>query len=348
MPHPDRLASAFATGALTLPAEGIVLVLRAAPSAFLDLVPPDRLRCVQSFRPLHDALAERGHAVSARAEGPAEMVVVNLTRSRPENLGNIARGLAILPAGGTLVVAGAKADGVDSLARQVAAVLPLEGAFAKAHGRVIWLARPETLPEAVRDWARAAEPAPNAEGYLTAPGMFSPDHADPGSRRLADALDGNLAGRVADLGAGWGWLAGAALARSPGISELDLYEAEGLALDAARANLTDPRARFHWADATRLGAGTPACDAVIANPPFHQGRAAEPDLGAAFILAAARILKPAGRLLIVANRQLPYEAALAAGFRHWQSLGEGGGYKLLQAERPRRDDGRAVHRHRPS
>ena len=80
-------------------------------------MPADRLRCAQSFRPLHDALAERGHAVSARAEGPAAMVVVNLTRSRAENLGNFARGLEILPPGGTLVVAGAKSDGIDSLAR---------------------------------------------------------------------------------------------------------------------------------------------------------------------------------------------------------------------------------------
>ena len=45
------------------------------------------------------------------------MVVVNLTRSRAENLGNVARGLELLPPGGTLVVAGAKSDGVDSLAR---------------------------------------------------------------------------------------------------------------------------------------------------------------------------------------------------------------------------------------
>ena len=75
---------------------------------------------------------------------------------------------------------------------------------------------------------------------------------------------------------------------------------------------------------------------MISNPPFHQGRAAEPDLGAAFIAAAARILKPAGRLLMVANRQLPYEATLDAAFRHWEKLSEDGAYKVMAAERPRR------------
>ena len=74
---------------------------------------------------------------------------------------------------------------------------------------------------------------------------------------------------------------------------------------------------------------------MIANPPFHQGRAAEPDLGAAFIAAAARILKPSGRLLLVANRQLPYEAALAAALPPaGEKLSEDGAYKVFAAERP--------------
>ena len=335
MAQADRLTLAVETGALALPESGPVLVLRAAPSPFLELIPPDRLRCEQSFRPVHDALAAQGYPVSARAVGPAATVVVNLTRSRAENLGNVARGLEALPAGGLLVVAGAKSDGVDSLARQVGRTVPLAGSFVKAHGRVFWLRRPEALPEPVAAWTRDASLARNADGFLTAPGMFSPEHADPGSRRLAAHLDGRLAGRVADLGAGWGWLAQAALDASPGIAELDLYEAEALALDAARANLADPRVRFHWTDATGLGAGVPPYDWVIMNPPFHQGRAGEPDLGAAFIVAAGRILKPGGRLLMVANRQLPYEATLTATFRRCEKLAEDGVYKVFSPSGPR-------------
>ena len=62
MARADRLALAFETGALALPEHGDVLVLRAVPSDFLDLVPPERLTCVQTFRPLHDALAAAGPA----------------------------------------------------------------------------------------------------------------------------------------------------------------------------------------------------------------------------------------------------------------------------------------------
>ena len=166
--------------------------------------------------------------------------------------------------------------------------------------------------------------------------MFSPDAVDPGSRRLAGALSAKIKGRVADLGAGWGWLALQALERAPEIEQIDLYDAESRALDAARMNLTDPRASFYWSDVTTLGRGVPPYDAVIANPPFHHGRAADPELGAGFIAAAARILKPSGQFLMVANRQLPYEAALEARFRHWERLSEDGAYKVIAASRPRK------------
>lgn len=336
-----RLELALREGAFSQPEEGDLLVLRAEPGAFLDALDPARVVCAQSLRPVYDALSEtyggRGMTVTPRAEAPAAMAVVNITRSRAENLGNVARALELLPKGGVLAVNGAKSAGIDSLARQIGRALPLEGALVKAHGRVVWLRRPRELPSEVAAWAEGAAPRPNADGFLTAPGMFAAEAADAGSRRLAEALDGRLAGRVAELGAGWGWLAHQALARCPGIARLDLFEAEALALDAARANVTDARAEFHWTDVAALGPGVPPYDAVLMNPPFHRGRAAEPELGAAFIATAARILKPSGRLLMVANRQLPYEAVLDAQFREWERLSEDGGYKVIRAERPRRD-----------
>ena len=336
MAETDRLALAIESQEFDLPPEGDVVVLRAEPARALDLIDPARLICEQSFRPTHDALARQGVSVTQRACGPAAMVVMNLTRSRAENLGNAARGLEMLEPGGLLVVSGAKTDGADSLARQSAKALPLDGQFTKSHGRVFWLTRPAVLPEQVALWAQAAAPRANVAGFLTAPGMFSPDHPDPGSMRLAEALDGQVKGLVADLGAGWGWLAKQALEKCPKITRIDLYEAEFTALEAARSNLSDPRADFHWSDASTLRPTTAPYDAVICNPPFHHGRAAQPEIGAGFIAAAARILKPYGRLLLVANRQLPYEAELEARFRIVRRLSEDGAFKVIAADRPLR------------
>jgi 16S rRNA (guanine1207-N2)-methyltransferase len=336
MAETDRLELAILSQEFDLPQMGDVIVLRAKPVPALDLFDPARLVCEQSFRPTYDALERRGVNVTQRAEGPAAMVVVNLTRTRAESLGNVARGLEMLETGGLLVVTGAKTDGVDSLARQVAKVLPLDGQFTKSHGRVFWLTRPATVPTQVAEWAEAATPRANGAGFLTAPGMFSPEHPDPGSIRLADAFDGQWKGLVADLGAGWGWLAKQALEKCPKITRIDLFEAEATALEASRSNLSDPRAEFIWSDASTLRATTEPYDIVICNPPFHHGRAAQPEIGAGFIAAAARILKPYGRLLLVANRQLPYEAELDARFRIVRRLSGDGAFKVIAADRPLR------------
>ena len=53
---------------------------------------------------------------------------------------------------------------------------------------------------------------------------------------LARHLPREMKGRIADLGAGWGWLAAQALTR-PEIRELHLVEAEADALACARLNV---------------------------------------------------------------------------------------------------------------
>jgi 16S rRNA (guanine1207-N2)-methyltransferase len=116
-------------------------------------------------------------------------------------------------------------------------------------------------------------------------------------------------------------------------------------LEAARVNVDDPRAAFHWADATRFDPEEPY-DAIISNPPFHTGRRADPGLGRAFISAAARMLKPSGKFIMVANRHLPYEAALKDAFGTGRLIGELEGYKLYEAGKPRQGPGRPSRGHR--
>ncbi|RYI05251.1 MAG: MFS transporter, partial [Acetobacteraceae bacterium] len=136
-----------------------------------------------------------------------------------------------------------------------------------------------------------------------------------------------------------GFLASEILKR-PGVRKLDLVEAEADALDCARVNVTDPRARFHWADATTWRPET-LLDVVVMNPPFHTGREADPALGAAFIRAARRMLAPSGELWMVANRHLPYEAVLSECFLEVRDAGGTNGFRVIHAIKPRRDALRA-------
>ena len=74
-------------------------------------------------------------------------------------------------------------------------------------------------------------------------------------------------------------------------------------------------------------------DAIVCNPPFHAGRAAEPALGQGFIEAAAKALKAGGRLFLVANRGLPYEPLLRARFAAVEMLADNNKFRVWRAAR---------------
>ncbi len=342
---PDRWTLALEAGVLP-GVKGRLVALMPRGDADLAAFGAE-VTAVQGFRPDHDRLVARGFRVvpdlTAEAVGETEFdaALVQIVKSRQRSLSAVAEAASILKPGGLLMVDGAKEEGIEALLKTVRAVLPVEEVWSKAHGKLFWLRRPEVLPREVADWI--AEPARVAGGYVTAPGGFSAEGPDRGSELLV-ALVPELHGRVADLGAGWGYLAAEVLAEQAGIERLDLVEADHAMLAAARLNVDDPRAAFHWADATVFEPEAPY-DAILCNPPFHAGRRADPALGRAFIAAAARLLTPSGKFVMVANRHLPYEAALREAFGTGRQIGELEGFKLYEAGKPRRTGQKARGRH---
>lgn len=331
MPNAARILLPFNDELIEVPEAGEVLFIRPPADLPADFAIFQKLVCEQGFKPFADRLTAENLTITASASGEYPMVLMALTRSRAENMSNFARACRMVSAGGTVLVTGNKTDGIDSMLKAVKKLVEVDGVLSKSHGKVFWLTvNDPSLP----DWEAAAAPKTNAFGFVTAPGMFSPEKIDRGSALLATYFDKTVKGSVADLGAGWGFLAQKALAQCETISSLDLYEAEHAALEAAKLNVTDPRAAFHWADASDLQKPAEGYQTVIANPPFHQGRAAEPAIGISFIATAARILRPSGQLLVVANRQLPYESALDLHFKHWEFLHQDKAFKIIRARRP--------------
>lgn len=293
-----------------------------------DLTPldPARTQVQQGNFPDHKALAARGYRVAPQVDGRFEAALVMLPRAKAQGRARIAQAASRLPAGAALWIDGQKTDGVDSMLKDLRALAPVDEIHSKAHGKIFRV----TVPAG--DWLPpgwAARPQEIAPGFVTRPGVFSADGIDPGSAMLAAALPERMPTRVVDLGAGWGWLSAQALAR-PGIEILHLVEADHAALDSARDNIRDPRARFHWADARDFTLKEPV-NGVVMNPPFHDGRAADPRIGADFIAAAARLLTGAGRLWMVANRHLPYEAVLALHFGQVREIGGDTRFKVFEA-----------------
>ena len=323
----------FEAEALPLPRkDGRILFLGAEPGFRLPDGFGAALHLVQGFRPHFRILQASGHTVTPRPEGSAfDAALVLAGRHRGQNELRIAEAIERVVPGGVILVAGGKEDGIDSLRKRIDALAPLEGHLPKYHGVAFWFRRAGTEPASA---LRAANPDIVVEGrFHTAPGMFSFDKIDAGSRLLVANLPGDLRGNVADFCAGWGYLADAVATRPAALSGLDLYEADFEALEGARRNVqaaVEPN--FIWIDLLTEEVQR-RYDAIVMNPPFHSGRAADPGIGAAMIRVASKALKPGGRLVMVANRQLPYEQALAAAFSSHAEIAREGMFKVLSARR---------------
>lgn len=320
-----RLEMALEGGLFPVPAEGRVAVIRPRLGDDLAGLPKDRVEVVTGFRPDFDWFAGRGYTVVARPEGAYAAAVVCLPRARAQARALISQAAGMVVPGGPVAVDGQKTDGVDAALKELRGRVALSEALSKAHGKMAVFAAGPGL----EDWAdRPAE----VEGFRTVAGVFSADGIDRGSALLAAALPAEMKGKVADLGAGWGYLSRAVLARA-GVKECHLVEAEADALDCARVNVVDERAVFHWADATTFRLPK-LMEHVVMNPPFHAGRDADPALGLAFIAAAARGLAPDGTLWLVANRHLPYDRALGSLFREVQEIGGDAAFRVTRAAYP--------------
>jgi 16S rRNA (guanine1207-N2)-methyltransferase len=166
-------------------------------------------------------------------------------------------------------------------------------------------------------------------GLWSQPGIFSWDRIDPGSALLIEYLPA-LQGRGADLGCGIGVLTRAVLLQD-NVEHVTGIDLDRRAVEAARRNLDALRTTVVWADVRGADIVGTDFDFVIMNPPFHDGGAEDQDLGRQFIRRAAEMLKPGGICLLVANRHLPYEAAMAPLFRDIARPIQADGYKVYRA-----------------
>ncbi len=323
-----RLQLALEGGGLVLPAEGTIAVFQPPRDSDLPGLDKDRVQIIQDFKPEFDSWAARGYDVVRKIRDRYAACIVCLPRAKAEARALIADACEVCD--GIVVVDGQKTEGADSILREMRDRVTIQGPISKAHGKMFWISVPAA--EFFVDWKKG--PELTGGGFWTAPGVFSADGVDLASALLVDALPDKLGAEVADLGAGWGFLSAHVLTRDS-VKKLYVVEAGNLALECARRNVTDDRAEFLWEDATNWNPPH-RLDGVVMNPPFHVGRAAEPQIGQAFVAAAARILSNQGKLWMVANRHLPYEAELKTRFAHVEEIGGDARFKLFHAARPLR------------
>ena len=243
----------------------------------------------------------------------------------------LAQALRVLRPGGRLLAFAPKDRGGSRLKKALEAVGCQVVEDARRHHRFCSVTRPETLIGLEAAITAGAPRIVEDLGVWSQPGVFSWDRLDPGSARLIELLP-PLSGKGADLGCGVGLLAIAVLTSGP-VTALTCVDLDRRAVDCAAHNLDDPRANVIQADVRRLGEDLSGLDFVVMNPPFHDGGREDRDLGVAFVQTAARLLRRGGVCWLVANRHLPYEAALTAAFATVTVKADAGGYKIIEARK---------------
>ena len=168
----------------------------------------------------------------------------------------------------------------------------------------------------------------NELAFTTDAGVFSRDGLDRGTEALLDALP-ELAGRVLDLGCGWGAV-GVALAKRYPALEVVMTDINQRAVALARRNLAANGVAAEVAQGDGFAAVTGEFDAIVTNPPIRAGKA----VIYALFSRARDFLKPGGALYVVIRKQQGAPSALKylrEIYAEAEVIDRSGGFHVIRA-----------------
>ena len=188
------------------------------------------LICEQSYKPDADALQRAGFEVTSggaqQSQRKFPLVLVLPPRQRSEARALLARAVTSTTSGGIVVACMGNNEGARSSEADLERLAgPLE-TMVKNKCRVFWTSPLEGAadPALAREWLELdAVQSIESGRFSSRPGVFAWDRVDVASALLAEHLPATLAGRAADLGAGFGYLVRRAADAMPGRSPRWIY-----------------------------------------------------------------------------------------------------------------------------
>jgi len=165
------------------------------------------------------------------------------------------------------------------------------------------------------------------------PGVFAHGRLDSGTALLLDKLAGmDFNGDILDFGCGAGVI-GACIAAHNEDVNVTFLDTSALALKACEETLTANQLSGHIMASDGLSEVKDSYDMIISNPPIHAGVRTDNRMSMRLLESVQEHIKPGGRLILVANRHLPYEGWLARNFHRLVELAENSHFKVIVAEK---------------
>ena len=165
------------------------------------------------------------------------------------------------------------------------------------------------------------------------PGVFSQNHLDVGTAVLLPYLNQVKSGKIADFGCGAGVIS-AYLAKLHPNQQIFALDVDAFALRSTE--LTFQRnglnlAQLHLQPVTGFADAPKELDAIVSNPPFHQGIHTNYHASEELCQLAKSHLNSSGELWIVANRFLNYPPLIEQSFGQCTVKADQQGFKVLYA-----------------
>lgn len=193
-------------------------------------------------------------------------------------------------------------------------------------------------PAAQSDWPKSWPLEQTRLTLVNHANVFSGERLDIGARFFLQHLPTTEPEQqLVDLGCGNGVLGLSALVANPALQVL-FSDESAMAVASAKLSVAQSlpalleQCTFSQDDGLSQLADQ-SVDWVLCNPPFHQQDTITSHLARQMFHDAWRVLKPGGRLRIVANRHLPYGQQLSALFGGVRCLASQKKFIILESER---------------
>ncbi len=168
------------------------------------------------------------------------------------------------------------------------------------------------------------------------PGIFGWNKIDQGSAFLIEHLPtflqsfaaGKAPQSVLDLGCGYGYLSCAASLH--GFQQITATDNNAAALRACAENFDRLNINGNIIAGDAGSQLNKKFDAIICNPPFHQGFNIDSALTEKFLNASKRLLAPSGKALFVVNNFIALEKKAQDYFANVEEVARSGSFKLIR------------------